>query len=295
MHPVPEPYRTSSVTSADGTIIQYRVVGRGPGAVLIHGGMQSAQSFSKLAEALSDAFTVFVPNRRGRGKSGPFGEGYGLDKEREDLEALLLKTGAQSVFGLSSGALIALYSARKLSGIDKLALYEPPLTTENACPSAWVSRYERELDAGNLAAAMVTAIKGTGDVSALAYVPRFVLVPLFRLAVRADAKAASGDRISIAELIPTLRYDARLVREAESLLDNLGPIRSDVLLLGGDRSAPFLRVALDALATRLPSARRVELKAIGHLAADDSGRPLEVAQLLRELFVAPTAIDQGSA
>jgi pimeloyl-ACP methyl ester carboxylesterase len=95
-------YKVRFITSADGAEIHYREWGAGPGLVLVHGGMQAAQNFSKLAEALGDSFTVFVPDRRGRGRSGAFGEGYGLSIEREDLHALLRATGARRVFGLSS-------------------------------------------------------------------------------------------------------------------------------------------------------------------------------------------------
>lgn len=62
-----------AVTSADGTTIGFRRYGAGPGLVLIHGGMNSAQDLGDLASLLSDAFTVLVPDRRGRGMSGPFG------------------------------------------------------------------------------------------------------------------------------------------------------------------------------------------------------------------------------
>jgi pimeloyl-ACP methyl ester carboxylesterase len=159
----------SSVVSADGTLIAYRERGSGPGVVLIHGALQAAQNFSRLAAKLSTSFRVYVPDRRGRGRSGPFGAEYGLAREAEDLDALLRKTGARFVFGLSSGALIALYGARNIQGIEKLAVYEPPLTFEGADPAGWVPRYRREIDPGNLAAAMVTAIQGTGDVEVLTY------------------------------------------------------------------------------------------------------------------------------
>jgi pimeloyl-ACP methyl ester carboxylesterase len=66
-------YSSGSVTSADGTRIGYRQVGRGPGLVLVHGGGQAAQNLMQLAWSLSDEFTVCVPDRRGRGSSGPPG------------------------------------------------------------------------------------------------------------------------------------------------------------------------------------------------------------------------------
>ena len=262
--------------------------------MLLHGGMQAAQNLTRLAEHLSPTFTVYVPDCRGRGRSGPFGAGYGLATECADLDALLRKTGARAVFGLSSGALIALHAARTISGIDKLAVYEPPLTTPDACPTSWVPRYEREMDGGDLAAAMVTAIKGTADVSALAVLPRFVLVPLMRLAIRADIRTTRGETPRIADLVPTVRFDARLAREAEGAFASYASIRSEVLLLGGSRSARPLRIALGALATLLPDARRIEMKAIGHLAADNSGRPSEVADLLRAFFTPGATLGSGS-
>src|SRR6266480_3974142 len=78
-------YTTDAVTSADGTRIGYRQLGQGPGLVLVHGAMQSAQSFMKLATALADTFTVYVPDRRGRGLSGPHGDHYGITTECADL------------------------------------------------------------------------------------------------------------------------------------------------------------------------------------------------------------------
>src|SRR5258708_30294572 len=92
-------YSTDSVLSEDGTMIGYRQFGRGPGLILVHGGMMASQNFLKLAVALSDGFTVYVPDRRGRGFSGPFGENYGMKKACEDMDALLRKTGANLVFG----------------------------------------------------------------------------------------------------------------------------------------------------------------------------------------------------
>lgn len=108
-------YETSSVTSYDCTVIGYHQSGSGPGVILLHGGANASQNYSMLAAALSDTFTVYVPDRRGRGLSGPFGDNYGTQNEIEDIEAILNKTHAHNVFGLSTGALIALQAALKLT------------------------------------------------------------------------------------------------------------------------------------------------------------------------------------
>ena len=101
-----------SVTSADGTTIGYRRIGDGPGIVLVHSGGQSSRNLMALAAALSDRFTVYVPDRRGRGVSGPCREDDGRRAETEDLAAILDRTRAHNIFGLSVGALIAIEAAR---------------------------------------------------------------------------------------------------------------------------------------------------------------------------------------
>jgi pimeloyl-ACP methyl ester carboxylesterase len=157
-----------SVTSADGTTIGYRRTGDGPGVVLLHGGGQSSQNLMSLAAALSDRFTVYVPGRRGRGMSGPYREDHGARKEVEDLDALLDRTRAHNVFGLSVGALIAIEAARTLPAITRLALYEPPLEFDGITQTAWLPRYERELAGGHPGAALVTIMRAlpTGRPSA---------------------------------------------------------------------------------------------------------------------------------
>jgi pimeloyl-ACP methyl ester carboxylesterase len=280
----PKSYTDGSVTSHDGTTIGYRQIGIGPGLILLHGGMQAAQSFMKLATALSDTFTVYIPDRRGRGLSGPVRDGVGMNEELQDLQALATKTDAQDVFGLSSGALIALQATLALPSLRKVALYEPPLAIDGApSPMAWAAHYEEDLARGDLAAAMVTCMKGTGDVSRLK-MPRFILVPLMRLAIRASANDKTSRNIPLEVLIRSVQSDIRLAAEMAGTVETFKTARAEILLIGGDRSAAYLASALDALARVLPDARRVELSGIGHLAADDVGQPERVAGVLRRFF-----------
>jgi pimeloyl-ACP methyl ester carboxylesterase len=64
-----------------------------------------SQNLMSLARSLSDRFAVYVPDRRGRGMSGPYREDYGARTEAEYLGALLDRTQAHNVFGLSVGLL----------------------------------------------------------------------------------------------------------------------------------------------------------------------------------------------
>jgi pimeloyl-ACP methyl ester carboxylesterase len=279
------PPATSTVRSADGTAIGYRRLGDGPGLILVHGGLQASQNLLSLAGALSGRFTVYIPDRRGRGLSGPCRPGHGLHTEIADLQALLGHTGARNVFGLSAGAVIALETARSSASITKLALYEPPLSFDGVSHTAWVPRYERELAAARLASALVTIIKGTADRTALRYLPRFLLTAIIALAInRGPAKPGPAEPVTPLDLIPTMHYDARTVRDAAGPLERFAGLPCQVLLLGGAKSARNLTATLDGLSAVLPRARRVTLPGAGHTAADNGGKPDLVAAQLRVFF-----------
>ncbi|HEX4450384.1 MAG TPA: alpha/beta hydrolase [Kofleriaceae bacterium] len=275
------PYRYASVCSADGTRIAYRAYGSGPGIVLVHGGAGAAQSFDRLATMLADEFAVFVPDRRGRGTSGAFRDDHSLATEAADLDALLAETGAQNLFGLSSGGVISLYAATRLPRIAKLALYEPPVIADGAQPDRFASPFSRRLDRGDTGGAMVEALVGTADRGSMfARVPRFVLRPLLRLMMRREKPA--GDRIPIRELVPTLRQDIAMIRELQ--FADASKITAEVLLLGGSRSMHDLQVGTGALARTLPHAKRIVIDGVGHTAALDDDQPELVARELRRFF-----------
>src|SRR5260370_21668713 len=121
-----------------------RQLGQGPGLVGLHGAMESAQSHLQLAEALADSYTVYLPDRRGRGLSGPYGRDYSVQEEVEDLDALLSKTGAHYIFGVSSGAIISLQAALTLPAIQKASIFEPPLIVSSLTPTRWLTRVANE-------------------------------------------------------------------------------------------------------------------------------------------------------
>jgi pimeloyl-ACP methyl ester carboxylesterase len=277
-------YTTGSVTSADGATIGYRRFGTGPGAVLMHGGMMASQNLMRLGAALSGEFTVYLPDRRGRGLSSPYGPDFTLRRAAEDVRALMAQTGARRVFGLSVGAIPILQWALACPEGYKIALYEPPLPVPGFSPAAWLPRYDREMARGQLAAAMVTVAKGTKDSRMIGLLPRAVLVPLVGLALRAQARQVGGGYVALEDLVPTMHDDARLVLDATDLIEASTAVRADVLLLGGGKSARYLKDASDALRAALPHARRVELPGLGHLAADNDGRPDVVAHALSDFF-----------
>ncbi len=280
---------TGSVISRDGTTIGYRQLGRGPGLIVLHGAMESAQSHTQLAEALADSFTVYLPDRRGRALSGPYGKDHGIKKDVEDMDAVITKTGAHFVFGVSSGAIISLQAALTLPAIRKAAIFEPPLLVNGPASFAWLRRFDQEIAQGKVAAAMITGMKGAQmGPPMLNLMPRWLLERLTTMMMASEEKKAGGDDVTMRMLAPTLHYDFQLVIEMDGALECFRDLRADVLLLGGSKSPAYLKAAVDALEKVLPHERRVEFPGLGHEASGNSdrrGQPERVAQELRRFFV----------
>jgi pimeloyl-ACP methyl ester carboxylesterase len=284
-----EDFTTHFVTSKDGTTIGYRQLGHGPGLVLLHGVMESAQSHIQLAEALADNFSVYLPDRRGRGLTGPYGKEYSIQKDVEDMDTLLTKTGAHYVFGVSSGGIISLQAALSLDAIHKAAIYEPPLLINDSLPIAWLTRFEREIAQGKVASALVTAMKGTQmGPPVFNVIPRRLLELLTNMAMKSEDKKANKDYdVTMRMLAPTLHHDFQLVIEMAGKLESFKAIRAEVLLLEGSKSPAYFKVALDALEKVLPHVTRIEFSRLGHGGSGNTnrgGKPERVAQELRRFF-----------
>jgi len=285
-------YITGSVVSRDGTTIGYRQLGHGPAVVLLHGSNVSGQDFTQLGEGLADAFTVYLPDRRGRGLSGPFGHDYGMQKEVEDLDALLIRTGAHKVFGVSAGGLICLQAALTLPAIEQLALYEPALLLDGTTHTAWLTRYDQEMAQGKVAAALVTSMKGLelgGPV--MNAMPRFLLEFITNRAMQSQDRSAQPGDVTMRKLAPTLHYDGLLLAEMSGQLEPFRVVSAEVLLLGGSKGLPFLKPSLDALEKVLPHVvKRVEFRGLEHGGANNPSQtnrgsnPALVAQELRQFF-----------
>ena len=290
-------YTKGFVTSKDGTTVGYRQMGSGPGIILLHGGGKASQTLMQLGTTLSDEFTVYIPDRRGRGLSGPFGSNYGLQREVEDMDALLKKTGAHYVFGTATGGIIALQSALYLPAIYKAVLYEPPFIvneTELDNFNDIGERYDQYLAEGKLSSAMVTsgelATKVSGDelqppYQWVKYMPNIVLRLIFKTILEIDARTIKGDDIKLKDLLPTFHNDVVLVNETKGTIENFKDVSAEVLLLNGSKTFLFLKHSLNALNEVLPHVKRVEIQGIDHAASEDkTGKPEIVAQEIKRFL-----------
>jgi pimeloyl-ACP methyl ester carboxylesterase len=285
-------YKTGSIKSKDSTIIGYRQLGYGPGIVLVHGAMTSAQNFTQLAEYLSNSFTVYIPDRRGRGLSGQFGKDYSMQSEVEDLEAILNKTGANNVFGISSGGLIVLQAALSLPMIHKAAIYEPALLLNGSDYTDWLDRYDMEMSQGKVASALITSMKGLKlGPPIFNLIPRWILEFLTNKVMESEDKNASAGEVTMRMLAPTLHFDGKLLVEMEGTIERFSAANAEFLLLGGSKGLSYLKPSLLALEKVLPHAKRIELQGLDHSGAcninnsNRGGNPELVSQELRRFFL----------
>jgi pimeloyl-ACP methyl ester carboxylesterase len=289
-------YQKKSVTSRDGTTIGFRQLGHGPGVVILHGGALASQHYMKLGTALAEEFTVNIPDRRGRGMSGPYGPHYSIDREDEDLDAIVSDTGAQYVFGEADGGLFALHGSLKVPAIREVAVFEPVLFVGQPGVDefkAVISRNERRLATGSLGEVMAGLTKDAGNdprgksISA----PYRLLLWLFSqpavcsMLLWVDARLTKGDNAALRDLIPGLKPELDLVKATEGTIDDYKNVTADVLLLCGAEAPPLFTGTLDALANVLPRARRIDLPGVNHGAAQNQGgKPAVIAEQLRRFF-----------
>ncbi|HET6823174.1 MAG TPA: alpha/beta hydrolase, partial [Anaerolineales bacterium] len=138
-----------TVSSKDGTTIAFDQSGTGPALILVHGAfMHRAMDpqAAQLVDLLSPRFTVFHYDRRGRGESGDT-QPYAVQREVEDIEALIDEAGGSAfVYGISSGAALAMEAAIELPDkIKKLAMYEAPYKGDEEARQDW-KEFRRQLN-----------------------------------------------------------------------------------------------------------------------------------------------------
>lgn len=266
-----------TVTSKDGTTIAFDQSGKGPAIILVHGAFMHRAidpQTAQLAELLAQHFTVFYYDRRGRGDSGDT-QPYAIQREVEDLEALIDEAGGQAyVYGVSSGAALAMEAAIELRGkIKKLAMYEAPYNSDEAFRQAW-KEYRRQLKE-------LLAKDQRGDAAAL------FLMLVGMPANQVDEMRRELWWSAFEAVAPTLAYDAAVLGEDRSVpTGQASNVAVPALVMNGSASDGFMYDTAMALARAIPHAQQRTLEGQTHNVA-----PEALAPVLVEFFKGPDDVD----
>jgi pimeloyl-ACP methyl ester carboxylesterase len=246
----------NTVISNDGTAIAFDRIGRGAPLILVDGALcyRGMGPSGPLARLLAPNFTVFTYDRRGRGESRDTAP-YAVERELEDIQALINEAGgAAFLWGASSGAVLALEAANRLTGIEKLALYEAPFIVDDSRPTMendWV-RINEAVAADRRSDALTWFMKSVG-------MPAFVIAIMRLTPAWSKLKAAAH----------TLPYDGAIVKSNQRgrplQAGNWTRVTVPTLVIDGGKSPAWIRHGNRALASVLPNAQYRTLEGQTHM------------------------------
>ncbi len=248
---------TRYAESADGTRIAFEARGTGPALVIVEGALchRGMGAFEELAPLLADRFTVVGYDRRGRGESGPSTPPYSVEREVEDLVAVLgaVDPGAY-VFGMSSGAALCLEAGRAGVALSRLAVYEPPFILDDSHPAddpAFTERIRGLVDSGQHSRAVKAFLRLLGVPA-----PVLLVLPLLPMWKKLTTSA------------DTLPHDFEIVSPYRRGLplphDHYASITADTLVIAGGKSPEYMQRAPIAIAAQISRARTSILEGQTH-------------------------------
>jgi pimeloyl-ACP methyl ester carboxylesterase len=269
-----EECKMQKVISSDGTAIAYDKVGQGPAVILVDGALnrRGASLSGPLAELLAPHFTVYTYDRRGRGDSTDTPP-YAVQREIDDLHALMQDAGGSVfVYGISSGAALALEAAAQGFPISKLALYEAPFVVDSSrkpIPQDYVTHMNQLVAADRRGDAVKYFMtKGVGLPSIFVTMMRFM-----------------PGWSNMTAMAHTLPYDTALTADKQQgkplPAERWTSVTMLTLVMDGGKSPTWMRNGMKALSQALPCATYRTLEGQMHIV-----KPEAVAPPLTEFFPA---------
>ena len=258
------------VISKDGTVIAFDCVGSGPPLILVDGALcyRGSGPMVPLAALLASHFTVFTYDRRGRGDSGDTAP-YAVEREVEDIDALIKEAGGLAfVYGISSGAGLALEAANRARRQEAGLVRSPVHRRRHSSPvpADVVQQLERLVAADCRSDAVRLFMKLVG-------------VPAVFVGLMCFMPAWS----KLKGVAHTLPYDLTIVSENQRgrplPLTRWTSTTVPTLVVAGGKSPAWMRNAMQALARVLPSAKHYTLEGQTHMVSAKA-----LAPVLAEFF-----------
>lgn len=256
----------NSVISKDDTNIMFDQMGEGAPVVLVCGGSVDRMSNAPLAALLSQNYTVYNYDRRGRGDSGDT-EPYAVEREVEDIEAVIQAAGGSAfLYGTSSGAALALIAAASDLNVSKLALWEPPYIIDD-------SRPKPPADTASIYRGFVAEGK-RGDAVEYFMAKVVGLPPEFVAFARSQPWWSAQEAIA-----HTLAYDATIMGDYSLPTEQAASVTVPTLVMAGGASWDWMKNSAQTLARTLPHGQYRTLEGQEHNVAPDV-----MASALKEFF-----------
>ena len=254
-----------TVTSKDGTTIAFDQIGKGPVVILVDGALQYRafdQGMAELADLLSKHFTVIHYDRRGRGDSTD-SQTYELERELEDIESIINEAGGSAfLYGISSGAALALEAAIKLPDkIKKLVMYEAPYNDDDNARKSW-KEYRQKL---------MELVKQGRKRDAVGHFMMLVGMSPDQLeGMHQHPMWPLWEAVGL-----TLAYDAIAMGEDSSLpTKRAAKVAVATLVMNGSQSFPFMHDTAVALAKAIPNAKHRTLEGQTHEVSSEALAPV---------------------
>ncbi|MER6910140.1 alpha/beta hydrolase [Streptomyces sp. NPDC000594] len=250
-----------TAVSADGTVIAYERYGSGPPVVVIGGGLNDRAMFTPLSTIMSERFTVYTYDRRGRGDSGEGDPGrWTIDREIEDLAAILDAVGEPShVFANCTGGMIAVLAAAGGLPMLRLGLYEPPYWS-SPTTAEQVSTLRRLIDEDRREEVVTLFSRDIVGFLDDESIEKFKTHPAWA---------------AFQTMTRSTYYDALINRDHLALpYDALHRIGVPTLVMRGDEGQRVIHDACARIAEEVPGAELVTMHGYDHLFDQKAGAPL---------------------
>ncbi|HYL20529.1 MAG TPA: alpha/beta hydrolase, partial [Gemmatimonadales bacterium] len=269
--PAPVSRLVLRVARVRGTELRFVERGSGTPVVLVHGSLETWESWLRQVDAFASTFRVIAYSRRYHPPNAtrPDGQAYALALHADDLIALLEALGLERVHlvGSGYGAYVALLvTLRRPDLVRSLVLGEPPILP-------WLSRtpagdsLRRTFEGGTVAPVRQALARGD-SVEAL----RRFWDGVSGRPGRFDAlpePARAGLLRSALELRLEMSADPAVYMPPLSCTD-VGRIRNAVLVVIGERSPRLYRLVTEELARCLPAAEMATVPGAGYSSHADN-------------------------
>ncbi len=266
--------REFHVTSADGTDIGCHVLGEGPPLLMVHGVAIDHSCFDRAKVPLSEHFTLYMMDRRGRGISGDSTD-WTIGREFEDVQAMITGVAAATggpinLFGHSLGGLCSVEAASRTEAgmVRRFFLYDPAIPKPPRSPALIA-----------IADKLAAILRDTGDREKMieTHLLEWTKISPEVLARQKADTARWARRLGWAHTIPR-EYKAGEIFAAD--LGLYGNIQVPTRVMVGEQSHQGLQDSARSLADTISGSDLIVFKGAGHYGFT-SDPPTFIAELVK--------------